>query len=487
MAWGRFYQDLFKRMNINTSWFQDKKITVMGLGLHGGGLAVSQWLLRHGAEVIVTDMKSAEKLQESLDKLQQTAQEVGAKDKLLLKLNGHSDEDFVNVDMVIKNPGVRQTSSFLKIARENNIPVVNEASLFMQLVRVPVIGITGSKGKSTTTALIGSILEKKYPKTLVAGNIKTTPLFAIADDVFVEDSSIPFVVVELSSWHLDDFEEIKISPSMAVITNLFPEHLNSYDSFDKYIESKFNIVRFQKTDDVAILNFDDLRLRSYGKKLSQKVIWFSIESSVSCGVQIIDNKIVWHEQDNSIVLGEFNTQLYGKHNKSNIAAAVCVTRVKGVGIDDIVAGISEFSTLTGRMEYVGNIKERDWYNDTTATAPVAVEATLQSFEDRIVLIAGGSDKQSPVDALAQEIIKSVSKLILLPGEGTDKLVQVLEKNGFSQFIRVATMQEAVKEALSNSTPGQSIVLSPGFASFATFTHEYERGYVFVDAVKSLLE
>ncbi len=474
-------------MNINTSWFQDKKITVMGLGLHGGGLAVSQWLLRHGAEVIVTDMKSAEELQESLDKLKQTAQEIDAKDKLLLKLNGHSDEDFSSVDMVVKNPGVRQTSSFLKIAREHNIPVVNEASLFMQLVRVPVIGITGSKGKSTTTALIGSILEKKYPKTLVAGNIRTTPLFTIADDVFAENSSIPFVVVELSSWHLDDFQEIKISPSMAVITNLFPEHLNSYDSFDKYIESKFNIIRFQKTNDVAILNFDDSKLKSYGRGLNQKVIWFSTESAVPYGIQIIDSEIVWHEQNNSVVLGELNTKLHGKHNKSNIAAAICATKVKGVGIDDIMIGISEFSTLTGRMEYVGNIKNRDWYNDTTATAPVAVEVTLQSFQDKIVLIAGGSDKKSPVDALAQEIIKSVSQLILLPGDGTDKLVQVLEKNGFTQFIKVETMQEAVEKALSNSAPGQSIVLSPGFASFATFAHEYERGTVFVKTVKSLSE
>ncbi len=468
--------------SITVDWFQGKKITLMGLGLHGGGLAVAQWLLKHGTNITVTDLKTAEELKSSVDILLAKAKELGVENNLILKLGKHSTEDFVDTDMVIKNPGVRNNNNFLEIARDNNIPIYDEAMLFMELTTVPIIGITGSKGKSTVTAITGAMLQKKFPKTIIAGNIKTTPLFQIIDKV-IDNEDILMVVAELSSWQLDNFGDIEISPQIAVITNLLPEHLNSYNnSFIDYINAKFNIAKFQKTEDTVVLNYDDKKLKEYGKSLEQNIIWFSVNSKVPKGVEVRGDELIWHEESVEKSLGKFVTELAGNHNLANIAAATSVAYAHGVETKDIIETIKKFQTLSGRREYFGNVHDRIWYNDTTATAPVATMVMLDSFSDRVVLIAGGSDKGSPIDDLAKKIIEKVSHLILLPGDGTDKLVNSLEKNNFTNRTLVKDMSEAVQVALDNSKKDETIILSPGFASFASFAHEFARGDAYIQAI-----
>jgi len=476
-------------MNISAAWFSNKKITLMGLGLHGGGLAVAQWLLKQGSIITVTDQKTLTDLQTSVDILQKTAVALGVENNLHFCLGRHDEVDFVGVDMIIKNPGVRNDNKFLQIARDNQILVYDEAMLFMSLVKVLVIGITGSKGKSTTTSLIGQMLQTKYPKILIAGNIRSTALFQIIDQVITPDSDVSMVVVEFSSWQLDNFGDIAISPQIGVITNLLPEHLNSYNnSFTDYIQSKFNIVKFQKSDnkDVAVLNYDDVELNKFGTGLTGLVIWFSIQTQVPHGIEIRHtNQMIWHENGTEKKLGDFTTTLIGDHNLANIAAAVSVAYMQGVAIEDIIRVLQNFQTLSGRREYLGDIVSRHWYNDTTATAPVAVQALLESFSQSIVLIAGGSDKGSPLVDLADTIIQKVTQLILLPGDGSTKLVSELKKLNFVNVIQVETMEQAVTEAVNHSRAGDNIVLSPGFASFASFKHEFDRGEAFVKAVKLL--
>ncbi|MEW5720327.1 MAG: UDP-N-acetylmuramoyl-L-alanine--D-glutamate ligase, partial [Chloroflexota bacterium] len=224
-----------------------KKVLVMGLGVHGGGLGVARWLVKQGARVIVTDLKRAEELQSSLDALRGLSIEY--------VLGEHREQDFLNADLVVRNPGVPRESKWLQFAREHDIPVEMEMSLFVE--RLPrgaaqVIGVTGTKGKTTTTLMTGAILQRANLKTVVAGNLRVSAL-ELLDQI---DAETP-VVLELSSWQLEAFPPQRISPHIAAITNIFPDHLNRYRDLDDYADAKAIIFRYQQPGDFIVLNFDN--------------------------------------------------------------------------------------------------------------------------------------------------------------------------------------------------------------------------------------
>jgi UDP-N-acetylmuramoylalanine--D-glutamate ligase len=458
-------------MEISKNWFQNKTILVFGLGLHGGGLAVTNWLLNHGSRVIVTDKKTKKELRPTLTRLNKKnvcfylGQEPGL--NLLSK-----------IDLIIQNPGVPNEHKFLIQAKRKNIPIMNEAGLFFSLCKYPIVAITGSKGKSTTTDLLGKIVKSQFKKTLVGGNIRTTAMFTILDKI---KHPTP-IILELSSWQLEGLVAIKRSPELAIVTNIKQEHLNRYKSFRHYIKAKSYIFYWQKSLDKTILNFDDKETKKFGFLAKGKVYWFSLKKIVSQGVFIKNNNIYWKEKNNIEKIIAINQiKLPGLHNLQNVLATVCASKIMHIKNKNINKVLKKYKGLPDRLETVRIFNNIRFINDSTATAPVATIAALQTITGNIILIAGGSSKKLPVLNLAQEIKKKVNYCLLFKGQGSNELISALSKIKYpptkikTDFI---SMKSIVKEAVGLAKKGDVILLSPGFASFSNFINEFDRAQQF---------
>jgi UDP-N-acetylmuramoylalanine--D-glutamate ligase len=381
--------------------FKDRKILIMGLGLNpkGSGASAVKFFTSCGAKVIVTDLRDKKELRKSLRLLRNLPVE--------FVLGRHRESDFKDVDLIIKNPGVRWDSPYLQIAKKNGVPIETDVGLFWKLCPAPIIAVTGTRGKSTTTALIYKMLKKKYKDSFMGGNIQLSPLNFI--EKVKPDSKI---VLELSSWMLEDIlyvpqglrdtdeiaKNILAGPRIAVLTNVMPDHLNTYKSFEDYVEAKALIFKNQTQEDFAVLNYDDARVRKLAKKIKAKKIWFSKKHSTL-------KKLIPLEE----------IALLGEHNIPNILAAVAVAKLEGVSDRAIKGVLKIFKGLPNRLEFVREFNGIKFYNDTTATMPEATIAALAALAQpknrkiekpkNIVLIAGGSDKKLKYNKLAKEIKK----------------------------------------------------------------------------------
>ncbi len=454
--------------------FKNQRVLVLGLGLHGGGVAVARFLARQGAQVTVSDKKNKSELALSLDKLKNLS--------IKYVLGEHPESLLGDCDLIIQNPGVPADLSLLNQARQQKIPIENEASLFFKLCPSNlIIGVTGSRGKSTTSTILGSILKLWQKDTQVAGNIRDQLMF----DVLPKIKKHTPVVLELSSWHLEVMGEHKIRVLSALITNIYPEHLNRYKSFAAYRSAKEQIFKWQKRNDNLVLNYDNKYTRQFGKKAIAKVWWWSIKNKVSRGCFVKNNTVYF--KNKSKVVSLFNLsdiKLLGEHNLANVLSAVTLARVIGVPIDYIKLGIKNFVGLHDRLELIAEIKKVSYYNDTSATSPEAVIAALNALSARpIILIAGGVDKNLNYKELAEVIKKRVKQLILLPGTASDKIKQSL--GGVYKFKTVSSMLQAVTLAKKLARVGDIILLSPGAASFNLFKHEFDRGEQFKKVVFKL--
>lgn len=437
--------------------FKDKKVTIIGLGLHGGGVGVAKFFSQQGAKVLVTDLRSKEELKESLEKLK------GKSIKYVL--NQHRPEDFINTDLVIKNPAVSDKSKYLQIAKEHGIPIETDIGIFFELCPVPIIGITGSKGKSTVATLIAKFLARKYPKVVLAGNIRTSVLRKLKK---IDKETL--VVLELSSWQLTGLRPHGKSPHCSLITNILPDHLNRYRNIDEYIEDKKLIFKFQKSKDILILNHDDKIVRNFAKEAKSEVIYYGREYEADKLAEI-RNEI----------------QLNGEHNLSNVLAAMAVAKLYNVSDKSIKKVLRKFKGIEGRLELVRIIKGVKYINDTTATIPEATLAALNSFPSnkQIILIAGGSDKNLDFSQLAKMIDKRVKSLILLEGTATAKLQKEMAKSRVEIVGPFNDMKQAVSQAQARAEEKDIVLLSPAAASFGLFRHEFERGERFNEAVENL--
>lgn len=469
----------------------------MGLGLHGGGAGAAKFFSHLGARVLVTDLKKKEELKESLETLK------GRPIKFVL--GQHRSEDFVNADLVIKNPAVPKNSKYLRIAEENKVPIETDIGIFFEFCPAPIIGLTGTKGKSTAAALTARMLEQKYSDVILAGNIRSSVLAKLEK---INKNSL--VVLELSSWQLAGLKSHKKSPRTAVINNIMPDHLNHYKSMAEYIEDKKYIFKWQKGStgsfflgkngparDCLILNYDDKIVRDLAKEAKSQVFFFTAQNGLlekTKGAFLKGQKIFFG-QEKEVICSLEDIALLGQHNLSNVLAAVSIAWLYGVSAKSIKKALKNFKGLEGRLELTAEIKGVKYINDTTATTPEAAIAGLNSFpaQQGIVLIAGGTDKNLNFDGLAQVIIKRVKGLVLLPGTATDKIEAGL-KNTRKQFsgwsencslVKVDQMAKAVKEATQLAGPDDIVLLSPGAASFGLFRHEFERGEEFKKAVALL--
>lgn len=466
---------------LQASFFKDKRVTVFGLGLNMGGVGTVKFLAEHGArEIVVTDIKSRAELGSSLEKL--------AKYKNVTYILGqHRPEDFTRADMVIKNPVIPWTNEYVKLAEKHNVPVEMDSSIFFALCKAPIIGVTGTKGKTTTTTLVAHILEQAKKRVVRAG-IGQVGVLGMLGKIASES----IVVFELSSWRLSALGRLKKSPGLAVLINIYPDHLNYYRTMEAYMADKKNIFLFQKQKDILVANFDDSAVRMLAQDAPGTIIWFSQgRLTDGDGVWVQDGKIWMRKQgEEKELLPLARISLKGEHNIGNVLAAAAAALAYGLSPKQVASGIESFSGVPHRLEYVGEKNGVRYYNDTTATIPEAALAALRSFSEPVILIAGGSDKRLEFDAMAEEILRHSKGLILFKGDATEKLLAALkahlpEEERNRPFAVVESMAKAVELATRGAEPGDVVLLSPGAASFGIFKNEFDRGEQFRKAVAEL--
>ncbi|MBL7045143.1 MAG: UDP-N-acetylmuramoyl-L-alanine--D-glutamate ligase [Parcubacteria group bacterium] len=437
-------------------YFKDKKITVLGLGLLGRGVGDVEFLAQSGANLIVTDLKPSTQLRPSLQKLRKFK-------NIKYVLGKHRLEDFKGRDMILKSASVPLDSPYIKEAKKNKIPVEMSAALVTRLSPAKIIGITGTRGKSTVTQMIYEILQQglsllgvtPVAKIFLGGNVRgiaTLPLLKKAKKGDI-------IVMELDSWQLQGFGESKISPHIAVFTNLLRDHMNYYKgSMSKYFQDKANIYKYQKKGDYLIA----------GKEITKK---------------IKAKKIVPKALPNPPA-GGWKLKIAGEHNRENAALALEAAKKVGVSERVVKKVLENFKSVEGRLEYMKTVKGVKIYNDNNATTPDATIMALKALGSKkknIVLIMGGADKGLDMIKLLKEIKKYCKTVVLLSGTGTDKLKTIWLSD--SQI--VDNLKDAVKLAIQESKKDDIILFSPAFASFGLFKNEYDRNDQFVGIIKKL--
>ncbi len=481
----------------------------MGLGLHDGGLGVARFLVEQGAKVTVTDLRSAEVLAPTLEKLKGLPIEY--------VLGQHREEDFRQTELVVRNPAVPRESPYLEIARQAGASIEMEMTLFFKLCPSKlVLGITGTRGKTTTTILVGEMLKNWRKDTVVAGNLRVSALEKLSQ--IGPDTP---VVLELSSWQLEGLGEQKISPRYAAVTNMSPDHLNRYRDMEDYADAKRNIYRWQDENGVTVLNWDDAIVKEFCEDVPGKAILFTTSYDMPdrtfTGKGVPTTKITAMPENYFMLIsvteaGELNDghmdvdltpfsarlKVPGRHNRANAMAALGLAWAVGCSHEAIVKGMQNFKGVPDRLELVRKLGRVRYFNDTTATSPAGTVAALQAFEEdkgKIVLIAGGADKKldfAPMVAAIEQTAtaKKLRKLILLAGSATTRLVEALQSAEvvdpvYAGEAPYTALEPAVQAAKAATKPGDIVLLSPGCASFGMFLHEFDRGEQFRQIVNGL--
>ncbi|KKQ45532.1 MAG: UDP-N-acetylmuramoylalanine-D-glutamate ligase [Candidatus Moranbacteria bacterium GW2011_GWC2_37_8] len=451
----------------------------MGIGLHGGGVATVKFLAMHGAKVIATDLRSKDQLSASLEKLK------GLKNVQYV-LGQHRMEDFSKVDMVIKNPAAQWNDKHIKFALENKVPVEMDSSIFFKLCKNQIIGVTGTKGKTTTASLIYEILKAAGKNPIKIGISQVSVLDKLA---LLKKDSIP--VFELSSWRLSALGRSKISPHIAVFKNIMPDHLNYYGTMEKYFQDKKYIFANQKPKDWVVINGDDEMLRESVKEARGQVLKFSYSELKKSRAVFIDDGSIYLNNgiDVKKLIALKDITIPGTHNLSNIMAAIGAVFAWGLTASEIKKVLPQLKGVAHRLEFVRELAGVKYYNDTAATIPDAAISALSAFEKSIILIAGGTDKNLDFTDFAKEICEKTKSLILLKGDATEKLLTKIKKCSDEEFVEkieiVDSMEAAVVSARKLAQKDDVVLLSPGAASFGLFANEFDRGDKFKDAVKKL--
>ncbi len=450
--------------------FEHKQVVVVGLGR--SGVATARFLVNRGARVTVTDRAPAESLADAVAELDGLP--------LQLKLGGHDTRDFDAADLVIISPGVPHTLPIFEPAWSKGTPVIGEMELAAAFIREPIVAVTGTNGKTTTTELIGNMLKKSDKRVFVGGNIGT-PLVAYADG---HQPRADVLVVEVSSFQLDT--TIDFRAHTAVVLNMSDDHLDRYPSFSAYMESKWRIFRNQQAADTAILNAMDAAVAAMLDTAPprSRCRVFSDEA-VANGAQILKDKILLYDSgQRSGVFSLDNTGLVGPHNRENIAAACLAARQAGATDAGIQQAIDEFNGLPHRLERVGQVHGVRFVNDSKATNVDAVKRALECFDRPVILIMGGQNKKGDFTRLRSSVNRRVKTLVVL-GEAKDEIVTALAGEPERGILEAESMQEAVEKAFRAAADGETVLLSPACASFDMFDNYAQRGECFKTIVERL--
>ncbi len=435
------------------SYFKGKRITVMGLGLLGRGVGDARFLAEHGAELVVTDLKSREALEESVAQL-------ASFPNVSFVLGEHRLEDFRGRDFILKAAGVPLDSPYIAETQKEGIPIKMSASWFMELAEMPVVGVTGTRGKSTVTHMIHAILKEAGWPVLLGGNVRGVSTLALLDEVDKEGIAL----FELDSWQLQGFGEAALSPDVAVFTTFLADHMNYYkDDMGRYLADKANIFLSQDATDTLVLGSQCAELieEEYGDRIQAHTVVAGAHDFRS----------------------DWTLKIPGEHNRYNAALAMEAARALEIDDEAIERALTHFTGVPGRLSLTRTVDGIDFYNDTNATTPDATAVALTALREAkkpAVLIMGGADKGLSIEALIPEIREKAKHAVLLAGTGTDRIKDELP--GVPVF---ASLKEAFEDARAHASAGDAIVLSPAFSSFGMFKNEYDRGDQF-DALVSEL-
>lgn len=451
-------------------------MTVLGLGRFGGGLSVTQFLAERGAQLTVIDAKSEVELQSSIEQLRNYP-------GIRYELEG-SSTDLAATDVLIANPAIPPHHPLLKEAEDRLIPVSSEIELFWQLNPARVIGVTGSNGKSTTTAMIHKICTGVGSKCWLGGNIGVSLLPSV-EQIQPED----WVILELSSFQLHALNRLQVSPQIAVITNFSPNHLDWHQTLEHYRQSKQNILLWQKSDDFTVINQDDPELRNW--RSNGQVCTFGSNPAREPDLLIQDESFVFPEFDLKI---EQKLAVPGWHNQFNAAAAILATQAAGIDLGKILSGLDSFQGLPHRLQYLGEYQGRRFYNDSLATTPESAICALEAFEaGQLIVLAGGSDKKVDLAPFSRMLLTRTKAVSLMGTTGPvlHTMMQYIRDQERPEAESIISpphveFENAFNWAVQQSSPGDVILLSPGCASFGWFTSFAERGARFEQAFQELV-
>ncbi|RJQ33986.1 UDP-N-acetylmuramoyl-L-alanine--D-glutamate ligase [Candidatus Parcubacteria bacterium] len=437
--------------------FRGKKITVIGLGLLGRGVGDVEFLSTCGAEVLVTDKKTAEELSDSMARLKTYP-------NITFHLGGHDEKDFTNCDIVIKAAGVPLDSPYIAAAKTAGVPVHMSTALFAKHAieaGAVVIGITGTRGKTTVAHMLHHILLRAGKRTHLGGNIRGASTLAMLQDVQQGD----MCVLELDSWQLQGFGELQISPHVAVLTTFMPDHLNYYGGdMSAYFADKAHVFLYQEPDDIFVLGEQATgAIEQYGYKKKIRA------RTVVAGAKNLPK--------------QWKLKVPGEHNRYNAGLAVAAADALGIDTETMCEALASFEGVEGRLQFVRELNGVKIYNDNNATTPEATIAALKALEEgkkNIILILGGADKGLDMSRLVSEIKKSCKKVVLLSGTGTEAL-----RKEFQGAPVQESLEEAILGAVKIASEGDVLLFSPAFASFGMFKNEYDRNDQYIEIVKRL--
>ncbi len=454
------------------NYIYQKKVAIIGLGV--SNIPLIDYLYEKKARITVFDDKEIEDIpKEVMDKLTSYSIPFFFGKDYLKNLNGFN--------LIFRSPSCLPTKPELKQEEERGAIVTTEIEMLMKMCPCQIIGVTGSEGKTTTTSLIYSILKHAGYNCYLGGNIGT-PLFTKLSQILPDD----IIVLELSSFQLMGMD---VSPNIAIITNITPNHLNIHSSYEEYIEAKKNIFKYQNEDDVLILNYDNEITRKCKPEANSKVIYFSSKEKLNDGY-IVDGNII-KECENKLrkhILNTKEIKLRGTHNFENICAALAATR-NLVDEEVAVEAIKEFNAVEHRLEFVREINGVKWYNDSASSSPSRTIAGLKAYDEDIILIAGGYDKNLDYELLGKYIVEKVKGLVLI-GNTAQKIFNAtseeMKKKGVELPIYYCkTLQEAVDTAKNIAKEHQVVLFSPASASFDMFKNFADRGNQFKKLVNEI--
>lgn len=448
---------------------KDKQVLVAGSGK--SGIGATDLLKKVGADVTIYDGNDKLKKEDILNKLSDT--------KDVQVVLGELEDDAISkADLMILSPGIAIDAPFVLKVKEAGVPIWGEIELAYAIGKGRIVAITGTNGKTTTTALVGEIMAAHFDKVDVVGNIGNP----YTNTAFKSDDNT-VTVAEISSFQLETIHTFK--PDVSAVLNITPDHLNRHYTMECYTDVKMSICKNQDESQPIILNYEDNILREYAPKLNNKIIWFSSKQKVEAGVYLDGKNIMYKDETGEVfVTTTEDTTLVGIHNVENIMAAIAISINMGVPVDTIREAIKKFRAVEHRIEYVDTIDDVIYYNDSKGTNTDASIKAIEAMTRPTILIAGGYDKNVSFDEWAEALGDKVKCLVLL-GETSDQIAETVKKYGFNNIIYTNSLEEAVSQCAKNANSGEAVLLSPACASWDMFKSYEQRGDMFKEFVYNL--
>lgn len=450
--------------------FSENKVLVVGMAR--SGIASAKYLLKDGATVVINDSKPEDKLEGLKEEFK------GFTKAEYLLGQKPSEKTISEIDFCVVSPGVPLELDFIKAIKAANKPVISEVELAYKVAEkkgVDFIGITGTNGKTTTTSMVGEIIKEAGYEGYIVGNIGN-PVITAVD----EANSGAVLVTELSSFQLESVDEFR--PKVSTVLNLTEDHMDRHHTLENYAKAKATVFKRQGDDDFCILNYDDEITRKMAEECKAKVVFFSRKTKLENGIYTDENKDIFYKGEK--VLNAKELSLPGAHNCENSMAAMAICLSYGVDMEVILSVLKTFKAVEHRLEYVDTVNEVAYVNDSKGTNPDSTIKAVSSYENPIILIAGGYDKGSDFNELF-EIAKDYVRTVVVLGQTADLIEETARKHGISEILRVASIEEAVRESSKIANKDEVVLLSPACASWGMYNNYEERGRDFKEAVKAL--